>query len=260
MMSKTVTKKCTKCRVEKDISEFSKNSHNEYRGRCNCCREYDRKYKLENRDKINKYNREHRQKNKELCNQLKREYRLANLERIKERRKKYIAENPEKVKEQQKRYNKNFYHKNRTRERNRLKKYCAENKDKIKAYRTKKYYSDMSYRILQSLRTRVRDVLKGVSKSQSTLNLLGCTILEFRVYVSSHFLEGMNWDNYGQGDGKWNLDHIIPCAIFDFLDPAEQKQCFHFSNLRPLWESGNFEKHDKTEGLKLLYNNPTSFI
>jgi len=126
-----------------------------------------------------------------------------------------------------------------------------------------KYYSDTSYRILQSLRTRVRDVLKGVSKSKPTVELLGCTALELKNYLSGFFLEGMNWSNYGRGMGKWNMDHIIPCAIFDFTDPSEQKQCFHFSNIRPLWErgvGGNIEKNNKTEGLNLLYNNSTPFV
>lgn len=53
------------------------------------------------------------------------------------------------------------------------------------------------------------------------------------------------------------MDHIIPCAIFDFTDPSEQKQCFHFTNIKPLWEfgvGGNHDKCDKTEGLRLLYN------
>ena len=51
----------------------------------------------------------------------------------------------------------------------------------------------------------------------------------------------MNWDNYGQ----WHIDHIRPCASFNLLDPIEQKICFHYTNLQPLWAEDNLKKSNK---------------
>ncbi len=52
----------------------------------------------------------------------------------------------------------------------------------------------------------------------------------------------MTWDNYG----KWQIDHKIPCASFDLTDPEQQKSCFHFSNLQPLWAKDNNSKGAKS--------------
>ena len=43
----------------------------------------------------------------------------------------------------------------------------------------------------------------------------------------------------------WHIDHIKPCASFDLTDPKQQQQCFHYSNLQPLWWYDNLSKGDK---------------
>ena len=45
----------------------------------------------------------------------------------------------------------------------------------------------------------------------------------------------------------WHIDHIRPCASFDLTDPEQQKQCFHYTNLQPLWAEDNLRKSDKWE-------------
>ena len=52
---------------------------------------------------------------------------------------------------------------------------------------------------------------------------------------------GMSWDNYG----KWEIDHIRPCASFDLSKPEEQYKCFNYMNLQPLWEKENQTKTKK---------------
>jgi hypothetical protein len=59
-------------------------------------------------------------------------------------------------------------------------------------------------------------------------------------HLKDHFLPEMNWDNYG----AWHIDHIRPCASFDLTDPEQQKQCFHYTNLQPLWAADNIRKAD----------------
>lgn len=53
----------------------------------------------------------------------------------------------------------------------------------------------------------------------------------------------MNWDNYGQGNDRWVIDHIIPCAAFDLTNVEDQKKCFHHTNLRALWWLDNARKN-----------------
>lgn len=48
----------------------------------------------------------------------------------------------------------------------------------------------------------------------------------------------MSWDNYGER----HVDHIKPCAKFDLSKPDEQRACFHYTNLQPLWAKDNIAK------------------
>ena len=51
----------------------------------------------------------------------------------------------------------------------------------------------------------------------------------------------MSWDNRDE----WHIDHVIPCAIFDFADETQRKVCFHWSNLAPYPALDNISKGDK---------------
>jgi hypothetical protein len=57
-------------------------------------------------------------------------------------------------------------------------------------------------------------------------------------YLAGKFKDGMTWENHGE----WHIDHIKPCASFNLLDEGEQKKCFHYTNLQPLWASENLSK------------------
>lgn len=106
--------------------------------------------------------------------------------------------------------------------------------------RKTKQETDPNFRILQSLRARLQQALKGLVKSDRTLHLLGCDISFLRLYLEARFEPWMNWANYGE----WHIDHIIPCAEFDLTKPEQQKLCFHYTNLRPLRaaENANWRK------------------
>jgi len=81
---------------------------------------------------------------------------------------------------------------------------------------------------------------KGI-KSAKTSELLGCTVEDLRLFLEAEFVEGMSWENYGE----WHVDHIRPCASFNLEDPEEQKRCFHWTNLQPLWAQDNLRKGAK---------------
>jgi hypothetical protein len=100
---------------------------------------------------------------------------------------------------------------------------------------------DVNFKIVCNLRTRIYNALKGRNKSNQTKELLGCSIETFKQHLEQNFTKGMNWKNYG----RWHIDHIRPCSSFDMSDPEQQKQCFHYSNLQPLWAKDNLKKSDR---------------
>lgn len=68
--------------------------------------------------------------------------------------------------------------------------------------------------------------------------MLGCELPYLKNYLQLKFTNGMTWENYG----KWHVDHIKPCAAFDLSKQKEQKECFHYTNLQPLWAQDNLKK------------------
>ena len=176
----------------------------------------------------------------------------------KERREKYRAYN--------KTYYKAWYEANKKKRRKRNKAWREANKEKLracnkayneankkrrraynKAWNKKRYHNNLNFRILSTLRSRLRGALKGELKSARTMILIGCSIEELKAHIERQFRPGMTWDNWGNGEGFWNIDHIRPCASFDLRDHTQQRQCFHWTNLQPLWAIDNFIKNDAWE-------------
>lgn len=151
-----------------------------------------------------KYLKLYYEKNRELINKRQRRYRQLNNDKMKN--------NNEKYKKYRKQYYKNY----------------AKNRRKI----------DLSFKLEGILRCRFKKALKTNSKSSSTLQLLGCSIPELKIYLENQFKPGMTWENHG----LWHIDHIIPCCSFNLSLDEEQKKCFHYSNLQPLWAEENLKK------------------
>jgi hypothetical protein len=108
-------------------------------------------------------------------------------------------------------------------------------------YKARREAQDLGFKIQRRLQARIWAVVAKGSKSASTLELLGCSCHQLLAHLANQFAPGMSWDNYGE----WHIDHIRPCASFDLLDPEQQRQCFHWSNLQPLWAADNIRKHAK---------------
>lgn len=92
-------------------------------------------------------------------------------------------------------------------------------------------------RLRARILTALRDGGYGV-KADKFWNLTGCTPQELVNHIASKFLPGMTWENRN----LWHIDHIIPCAAFDLTDPEQQRKCFHYTNLQPLWGVDNQTK------------------
>jgi hypothetical protein len=109
--------------------------------------------------------------------------------------------------------------------------------------RSRRRREALEFRLLAALRNRLCDAIRGKNKSAKTQELLGCTVDELINHLQGQFQPGMNWDNW-RHDG-WHIDHIIPCSSFDLTDPQQQRKCFHYSNLQPLWAFDNLSKGAK---------------
>lgn len=110
-----------------------------------------------------------------------------------------------------------------------------------------RYYNDPCYKILHTLRGRMKVVFKSKNllKKNSTIELLGCTVREAIEHIEKQFKEGMTWKNHSVKG--WHIDHIRPCSSFDLTDPEQQKQCFNYKNLQPLWAKDNLSKNDRLD-------------
>lgn len=181
-------------------------------------------WKLNNKDKTAIYDKK---------------YREANKEKVKLRIKKWREENKEKIAEQRRGY----YQTNKHHILEWCKQYREENKTEInitkKIYSKKIYAENLHHQMKCKLGARIRLALKNkIKKRGTTINLLGCSLEYFRKYFESKFIEGMSWNRIS----SIHIDHIIPCASFDLTKESEQKKCFHYTNLQPLWAKDNLSK------------------
>lgn len=166
---------------------------------------------------------------------------IINKKRFQEIKRKWQLKNKIKIYE----WHRQWRLKNRKNLNIRSRKFYQKNKIKIikkgMEYRKKRLKTDLNYKIKHYLRSRLISALKGNPKLSTTMNLVGCSIDKLKHYLESKFKKGMTWSNYG----KWHVDHIRPCCSFDLSKPSEQRKCFHYTNLQPLWAKENLSKKDK---------------
>lgn len=106
---------------------------------------------------------------------------------------------------------------------------------------------DSAYMIERRYRSRVQQVLSYAAsdykptKLRKSMDFLGCSLQDFKKHIEGKFQSGMSWED----NSSFVLDHIIPCAWFDFNIPEHQDICFHYTNLQPLTSKQNVRKSDK---------------
>ena len=104
-------------------------------------KEYNKKYREENKEKIKERSKKYREENKEKMREYKKKYNEENKEKVEEWRKKYYQENKEKIKE--------YNEENKEKIKARRKKYREENKEKLREY-NKKYNEENKERYMAS--------------------------------------------------------------------------------------------------------------
>lgn len=130
----------------------------------------------------------------------------------------------------------------------------------------KKEVGEIIRKIADKLRNRMN---KSIARAYSNPNprvtknviaaveLLGCSLQEAHDYLTTLFVDGMTWENYGR---YWHIDHIVPCAYFNHLSLDQQKLCFHYTNLQPLLKLSNISKNSKHNGKKYYYKMHASSV
>jgi hypothetical protein len=244
---------CITCNNEKEINEFYKNKANKdgYNGKCKeCTKEAVKKYREDNLEEVKErvntyrknnkdaaiaYNKKWREENKEYKKQKDREYRLSNVDKIKKRNKKYYANNKDILLEK----SRNWIKENKEYKKRKDREYQVLNRDKRNKRHKERMNEDVVYRTSHIASGLIKASFKrnGFTKRSKTMEILGCTYEEFRIYLESKFEDWMNWNNRGlynkdKFNYGWDIDHIIPMSTAQTEEDAIKLN--HYTNLQPL--------------------------
>lgn len=139
-----------------------------------------------------------------------------------------------------------YYLVNRTRLINNSKRWIGNNPRKIKEYRAKNKVERLKgkNRMVNSLSNVVKRCLQRYPDPSAPREYFGCSKERLWDRIQSLWLPGMTWDNYGNEEYKWSIDHIIPLNAFDFYRPNHMRWCCDYRNLQPLWGKDNRLKKD----------------
>ena len=235
-------KVCSKCKVEKELSEFSK-CNKVKDGLSSRCKSCDKKYRENNIIQIKEKAKKWRHQNKNNKKEYDKIYREKNKEIILNKKKIYHYSNKDKINKNQKIY----YQNNKEYLNKKSNEWINKNKDYYKKYKNiyckQKRENDILYKFKNNVRCNISQSFKRsknkFKKYEKTETILGCTIEEFRLHIEKQFTEGMTIDNHG----KWHLDHIIPISLATTQEEAIKLN--HFTNFQPLWAADNIIKSNK---------------
>lgn len=200
------TKVCSKCNLEKELTDFNKMSKVKCGVRSQC---------------------------RECQTTLSKKYRTENKEKIKEYNTKWNSENKDYYKE----YFEQYYIVNHEKEKNRKLEWNRSNKGYFNEYQKKRKKEDVLFKIISDMRNSVNRYLKY--KSKHTFEIVGCNPEFLKKHLEVQFIDGMSWDNRSE----WHIDHIIPLSSAK-TEEELYKLC-HYSNLQPLWAGDNLSKGNK---------------
>lgn len=199
-----MNKTCKKCKLEKSLESFHKNKAC-LDGLENQCKQCRKEYCEKNKERIKIYGKQWVLNNRERCKKVRHQKYLRNKEYDRIRNKQWRHNNIEKVRE---------YH---------------------RKWANNKRATDPNYKIQHRLRNRLLSALKrkNNNKGGSLLELCGCSFEDLKKHIESQFTQFMSWDKFL--NSEIHIDHIKPCQNFNLAEIEQQKTCFHYNNLRPLW-------------------------
>jgi hypothetical protein len=238
------SKICSKCELDKSLSEFNKNK-NTKDGHSSNCRECIKLakqiYYQINKQKILDKVKQYSEQNKNTIKDKQNEYYKLNKELLNNKHKKYYQKNKDSIKK----YIENYRLVNSKMIKDSNSEYRKNNKEKIKkSYKKakiKRLQNDPLFRLRESIANNIRSSFKRNNhiKKSTTQEILGCSFKEFKQHLESLWESWMNWDNYGNPkDGilepnkTWDIDHIIPSS--KSVSENDIIKLNHYSNLQPL--------------------------
>jgi len=250
-------RKCSLCNQLKVLEDFCKNKNRPY-GRgyyCKVCKnKYNKKFRKSktNKTRITKPQTNLAKDGYKICNDCKLTLHISNFTKNSNRKDnlcqycKQCIKNRQKIFELEKRCRRcgkklediTYKTCKSCRTLTRLSKY----KEYRRKYRQRKK-EDPRYRIIKGLRKRVRNIIskRNLIKNQSISKSIGCTPEQLYLHIESQFESGMTWDNYGNKDGQWSIDHIK--AFADCITIDEIIKNNHYTNLRPMWHKENMLRY-----------------
>lgn len=241
-------KTCTGCLLEQPLSNYGtrvyhKGTPEEYLyvyAKCKTCRKVVKKqYEINNRDKHLASRRSHYKNTRQSKLDQRKKWRENNKEKHRLGSKIWAQNNPERVKENHKRW-------------------LEQNKEYLSNYHRHKIATDLSYKLLRTLRSRFSQAIKAakLEKTKSVFDFVDYTTEDLKNHLESLFKEGMSWNTFGKKG--WVIDHIKPCAMFQLDDEEDLKKLWALSNLQPLWFSENCKKNSLYEGVKYYHKKQTT--
>jgi hypothetical protein len=216
-----------------------------------------RKWRLENPDKLKEYNKKRNAKNKNPLRELlkkQKEDRLNNYNstvpsRICDKcdKIKPITEFPVRKPINGKEYPRRTC-KKCSNEQNKkwLKTHPVEYKI-IYSKRNLKARSSLDGRINNSMAASISHSLHGSKSNRKWENIVGYTLEQLKKHLEKQFLSGMTWGNYGFYG--WHIDHKIPKSVFNYTTTkhVDFKKCWALKNLQPLWGKDNLSKNNRLD-------------
>ena len=213
-MSPLSIKVCSKCRTEKDIDAYNKGKG--MYGKRPECRDCQSRssvvYRTDNREAVAECGKRFRAKNPEYNSSYSKEWVKTHRQNCCEATARWRNSHP-----------------------------------RVEAeYALVRLKTDPIFRLKHNLRCRLRDALKlSKYKLGSAVKDLGCTAQHLKLHLELFWDEGMSWSNYGNKEGQWSIDHIIPLSNFDLYNREQLLQAIHYTNLQPLWHVDNVAKGNK---------------
>lgn len=133
-----------------------------------------------------------------------------------------------------------YYLPNREAHSARTKQWLKDNPEAARAH-SRKEKAKPHNRIRHTMSKRIKEYLKATKTATKWRDIVSCTPRQLVIHLESQFTGDMSWANYGT---LWHIDHIIPCAAFDWARPKHLEWCWHHKNLRPLLATENIAKRD----------------
>ena len=208
--------------------------------------------RVENRGTISAERKAYREANKIKIAEQKKKYRQKNKEKINQKSKQYYYENIDKIKlrnleksNEIKNYQKEYRKLNSNDIKQYYKSYSSTHRETLndlrKQYENEKLHTNPLYKLKKNIITSISLSIKksGFKKLSRTEQILGCSFIEFKIYIESKFEAWMNWDNYGNPNDNlielnktWDIDHKIPLSSASC--EADLIKLNHYTNLQPL--------------------------